>query len=134
MNRCVILAARPVSVQMREYFRDDDYIIAVDAGYENARKLCVTPDICIGDFDSMDEPTGNIETIRLPKEKNETDTYAAAQIAVKKGCKEVFILGGLGGRLDHSIANMQTLVYLEKNGIRATLANETNEITVLLSG
>lgn len=134
-QRCVIIAARPISVQMREHIYDNDYIIAVDSGYENARKLCVVPDLCIGDFDSTGIPKGvDYEIVRLPREKNETDTYAAAMRAVEAGCKEVMILGGLGGRIDHTIANMQTLIYLEKHGIRATLADEENEISVLLSG
>lgn len=134
MGRCVIISAFEVSILMREYIKDDDFIIAVDAGYENARKLCVSPNLFIGDYDSAPQPNTTLEIIKLPKEKDDTDTMAAAKEAVVRGFDEVLILGGIGGRFDHTFANLHTLIYLEKNNVTATLADENNEITVLLSG
>ncbi|MEG2660548.1 MAG: thiamine diphosphokinase [Oscillospiraceae bacterium] len=134
MKRCIILAARPISVQMREYCNEGDYVIAVDAGYENARTLCLTPNLYVGDFDSADVPKNAVNVMRLPSEKDETDTYYAAQKAVGEGFTDVLILGGMGGRFDHTLANMSTLLYLAKNKVNAIMADENNEISVLLPG
>ncbi|MBP8855188.1 MAG: thiamine diphosphokinase [Oscillospiraceae bacterium] len=134
MNRCIILAAMPVTVQMREYCSDGDYVIAVDAGYENARTLCLTPDLYVGDFDSAPPLKNAQNIIRLAQDKDETDTYYAAKLAVERGFTDVVILGGLGGRFDHSLANMAALLYLAQHGVRAKLADENNEISVLLPG
>jgi thiamine pyrophosphokinase len=88
----------------------------------------------LGDFDSAPVPTERPDAERLPTEKDDTDTHYAARRALELGCDEVVILGGLGGRLDHTLANMQTLVFLEKQGVHAVLADETTQVNVLLHG
>ena len=132
--KCVIFAGMPVPQTLCRFWQDADLVIAADAGYENARRLGVEPDLLLGDYDSALCPPQNAKTVVLPAEKDDTDTYYAARRAIELGATEAVILGGLGGRLDHTLANLQTLVFLAKNGVRAWLADEANEVTVLLPG
>ncbi len=135
MKKCVIFAAQPVGRELLHWCRGADLVIAADAGYRHAMELGVEPDLLLGDYDSA-PPPGSVsgKTVRLPAEKDDTDTFYAAREAVKAGCGEVVILGGLGGRLDHTMANLNTLVYLAQHGIRGVLAGERNEVTVLPQG
>lgn len=130
--KCVIFAGRPVSEGLCRYWRDADCVIAADAGYETARRLGVGADVLLGDYDSA--PCPGHGALLLPAEKDDTDTQAAAREAVRRGADEVVILGGLGGRLDHTIANLHTLVFLARRGVRALLADEENEVRALLPG
>ncbi len=132
--KCVIFAGMPVPQTLRRFWQDADYVIAADAGYENARRLGLEPDLLLGDYDSAPRPPQNAKTLVLPAEKDDTDTYFAARRAIALGADEAVILGGLGGRLDHTLANLQTLVFLAKNGVRAWLADEANEVTALMPG
>lgn len=132
--KCVIFAGMPVSQALCRFWQDADLIIAADAGYENARRLGLEPDLLLGDYDSAPRPPQSAKTLVLPAEKDDTDTYFAARRAIALGADEAVILGGLGGRLDHTLANLQTLVFLAQNGVRAWLADEANEVTALLPG
>lgn len=132
--KCVILAGMPVSQQMKKFCLDADFIIAADAGYENARAIGIEPDLFLGDYDSAPCPSQIEKTIVLPPEKDDTDTFFAVRQALARNADEIIILGGMGGRFDHTLANLQTLIYLAQKGIRALLADENNEITVLTPG
>ena len=131
--KCVIFAAMPVSAQMLRYCEDTDIVIAADAGWHSASKLGIEPDIFLGDFDSAEVPQGK-DVLHLPQEKDDTDTLYAARKAIALGAHEVVILGGLGGRFDHTIANLHTLLFLQSAGVHAVLADEKTEITVLSAG
>lgn len=133
MKRCVIFAAQPVGQALRPWCDGASLVIAADAGYRGARALGVEPDMLLGDYDSAPPPQAG-KTVYLPAEKDDTDTFYAARQALARGCDEVVILGGLGGRVDHTVANLHTLVFLARHGAHAVLADEKNEITVLLPG
>ncbi|MEG2673099.1 MAG: thiamine diphosphokinase [Ruthenibacterium sp.] len=134
MKRCVIFAAMPVDETLSAYYADADIILAADAGYLSVQKLGLTPTLLLGDYDSAPVPQSDVPVLQLPAEKDDTDTYFAAKKAVEFGAEEVTILGGLGGRLDHTLANLQTILFLQEQGISAVLADEHTEIRVLLSG
>lgn len=87
-----------------------DYIIAADGGQNRAREFGLQPDCVIGDFDSttLDEDFDCIY-ITYPAEKDLTDTEAALTHALEKGCRNVILLGGMGGRLDHTMGNIGLL-------------------------
>ena len=109
--------------------KEDDLIIAADGGYENAKKLGVTPHIAVGDFDSFtgELPTG-IETLQVPTEKDFTDSQLAVDVARKKGATEIFLIGGLDGRLDHALSNLAILEDLWHAHIRAILSDGRNRV------
>ena len=121
MSRCVIISACPVSPELAEALRPDDFIIACDAGYRNCAPLGRRPNIIVGDFDTAPCPEQqDDDIIVLPHVKDDTDTEYAAKLVSEKGFDEVLLLGGLGGRrVEHTLANLCTGLGLEQRGIRA---------------
>lgn len=133
MNRCVIVGAAPVDdpVRLRDYVRPDDVIVAADGGQKTLQAMGLVPALVVADFDSSTLPEAfdsATEVIRLPVCKDETDTLTAAHIAFERGCRDFLLLGCLGGRLDHTVANLQVLADLTAKGCRAMLADECNEV------
>ena len=110
-----------------------DLVIAADAGYLTAKELGVTPDILLGDFDTLGEeniPDG-IECLRVPCEKNDTDTQLAVKVAIERGAKEIVIVGGVSGRLDHTLSTLAILEDLwerKKDRIYAILTDGKNRV------
>ena len=106
--------------------RADDLVIAADSGLAAARAFGVVPHILLGDFDSLGDPTAqglppSVEFLRVPAEKDDTDTQLAASVALARGATEVLVVGGFGGRPDHTLANIQLLAMLSQKGISAYL-------------
>ncbi len=112
---------------------DVDLTIAADSGYATAEKLGITPDITMGDFDSYREalPTG-MNVLRVACEKDVTDTMLACEYAKEHGCRYITILGGTGGRIDHSLSNVLYLEGLRREGIRVKLTDGENTVQVIL--
>lgn len=111
----------------------EDLVIAADSGYKNARALGARVDVLIGDFDSLGDvsvPSG-IERITLPCEKDKTDTQAALDLAVERGCDEIVIVGGIGSRLDHSMSTAALLEEFKTRGIHGYVTNGYNRIHYL---
>ena len=134
-KRAVILSAVPVSVAMGRYAQPGDFVVACDAGYRNAERLDLRPDLIVGDFDSAPMPKTEHETIVLPHVKDDTDTQYAAHWLLEHGYDEITLLGALGGaRLEHTLANLATGLYLAKNGVKVLLANERSELRFLVPG
>lgn len=104
-------------------------IICADRGYDIAREAGVVPDMIVGDFDSSGiTPPGDIKVIRVNPEKDDTDTILACNIAIDEGCDEIRMYCALGGRPDHSIANIQTLEYLRTRGVSGIIVGERSKI------
>ena len=94
----------------------DDIVIAADSGYKSAEALGIKVDILIGDMDSLKhvpEGKGDMEIIRLPEEKDVTDTQAAVELAIEKGAEGIYIIGGIGSRLDHTLSSIAILERIE---------------------
>ncbi|WP_419026085.1 thiamine diphosphokinase [Emergencia sp.] len=89
-------------------FTSFDTIICADGGFLLAQKLGLLPDLLIGDYDSCDQPEDQ-DVIKLPMEKDMTDSEAAIDLAVSRGASHITVLGGLGGRFDHTMGNMGML-------------------------
>ncbi len=107
----------------------DDLLIAADSGYKNAKSLCDEVDIFVGDMDSYDGEIGDgVEIIRLKPEKDVTDTQAAFELAVERGAKDIYIVGGLDGRLDHTLSNLAILEDAKERGLRAQINNGYNRV------
>ncbi len=107
-------------------FDDDKYTICADGGYLLAKRMNVVPDVIIGDFDtfSEEELPDNCEIIKHPEDKDDTDTMLAVKLALNRGYKNIVICGAIGGRLDHTFANIQTLRYIMKHGGYGELAGD----------
>ena len=121
MRRCFIFAAGTY-YGLRERPRTGDLVLAADAGYLACRQAGVVPDLLLGDFDSMDQPVDFDRVRRMPVEKDDTDTMLAVKTGLEQGCGEFYLYGGTGGkRLDHTLANLQTLLYLRRRGARGYL-------------
>lgn len=105
-----------------------DFIICADAGAKHILPLGVKPDVYLGDFDSCDVHDRGIPIVKFKKEKDETDTFLAAEYAIKKGYNEIVIIGALGGRADHSAANVFLLKYLLQKGVKAFLEDGKNTV------
>lgn len=115
-------------------FLEDDYIICADGGYRYAKAEGICPDIVIGDFDSMaDEPVDS-QVIRLQTEKDDTDTLVCLNHGIEKGFDTFVILGGLGGRLDHTIANLQVISHAIDKKKSIWIIDGKNRATMIDSG
>lgn len=131
MKRCFVFAAGSF-FGLRERPRPGDIVIAADAGYQVCQRANIVPDLVLGDFDSMEEPAGASNLRRLPVEKDDTDTLAALRVGLERGCQEFYIYGGTGGkRLDHTLANLQSLLFLRRQGARGFLYGDAFLWTVI---
>jgi thiamine pyrophosphokinase len=115
-----------------------DYVACADGGLDHALAAGVRPDAVIGDFDSADEASlaraaadGSIELIRLNPEKDDTDMIAAVKHAIAKGMSDFLIIGGLSGRFDHSLGNVQTLSFLLDMKSRGWIVDGPNRCTMI---
>lgn len=132
MRRCFIFAAGSF-YGLRERPGDPgDFVIAADAGYQTCLKESVRPDLLLGDFDSMEPPADFAHVRRLPVEKDDTDTLAAIKVGLERGCTDFLIYGGTGGkRLDHTLANLQSLLFLRRRGAKGFLFGDDFLWTVM---
>lgn len=108
-----------------------DYIIAADNGFSHLKRLQIRPDIVIGDFDSLEEIPLNEKIIQHPIEKDDTDMMLAIKAGLELGYRTFIIYGGLGGRLDHTFANIQMLIYLSTKGSRGYLLDGDRVVTAI---
>ena len=129
--RALIYAGGEIApANISEHPAEGDLTIAADSGWHNAALLGVTPAVLLGDFDSIgteDLPEA-AEILQLPPEKDRTDTQLAVSLALSRGAAEIVIIGGLSGRLDHTLSNVSLLEALAARGIAA---KEENLFTIL---
>jgi len=134
-THCVIITAYcPDDITELVADIQNDYVICADGGKEIAARHGIKPDIIIGDFDSSSAPQQTEGVIVVPVEKDDTDTMLCIKHAIAMGCKSITIIGGIGGRLDHTVANIQSLYYCAKAGVEAKLAAEKNTAWIMLPG
>ena len=109
----------------------NDYVIAADGGFDYATHLGLIPNIAIGDFDSISTSALPENRIVHPPEKDETDMMLALRHGLDKGYHTIHIYGGLGGRLDHTLANIQNLAWLAGEGGQGFLFSDLYTISVI---
>lgn len=124
-GKCIIVAAGDLTVSEMD-ISEGDLVIAVDGGLEYCRALGMEPDLVLGDFDSVgEELLAQVElwersdperVVRLKPEKDDTDTLAAVRVALERGYNSFLLYGAMGGRLEHTIANIQCLLFLRHHG------------------
>lgn len=109
----------------------DDQIIAADGGYRYLKMLGIEPHVLLGDFDSLDVVPEHRHLIRHSPLKDDTDMALAVAYAVEEGSERFFLYGGMGGRLDHTIANIQLLTGMARRGLEAYLVGKENIVTAI---
>ena len=127
MSKCVLVCAGDLTVGSIP-ITEGDYVIAVDGGLMYCESLGIEPDLIVGDFDSLTdsfaEALKEIESkfpekvVRLNPMKDDTDTMAALKIGIEKGFEIFYMYGCGGGRLEHTIANIQSLIYLKDRDLK----------------
>lgn len=140
MKRCVIVSAGEIRdyERARSFLREGDFFVFCDGGLAHAGGLCVKPDIIVGDFDSCKASdlseyagtAGHPEIIKLPREKDDTDTMYAVRLAVERGFDDFLFLGAMGARFDHALANVSVLLFLDGLGIKALLVDDYSEMQI----
>ena len=116
---------------LKNIIMEDDYVIYCDSGLKHMDKLGLKPSLIVGDFDSHVNPHMDVETIVLPTVKDDTDTFFAAKEGVKRGFGEFVLVGVIGERLDHSLANVSILLYLRANGRRAQIIDDYSVMKIV---
>lgn len=119
------------------HMSEADLIIAADSGYNNASRLGVRPGLLLGDLDSIDRKSlapdelEHIEKIIVPAIKDDTDTQLAVDTAISRGADEIYIIGGLGGRLDHTLSSVFLLEYIADRGAGAVMTDGQSRVRVM---
>ena len=132
MEECVIFCAAECDGLARP-IGPESFVIAADGGLRHTEKLGITPNAVLGDFDSLGFcPEGaNV----FPVEKDDTDAMLAVRLGLRRGCGEFLLYGSLDGpRLDHTVANFQTLQFLADHGAVGYLIGNTAMVTVVKNG
>lgn len=116
-----------------EHPKSGDLVIAADSGWHNAVALGEHPELLVGDFDSigLKDPPAGVELYRAPAEKDDTDTQLAVSLALSRGANDIVIIGGLSGRLDHTLSNLAILERLQSNRVHGVIADGRNRIRFL---
>jgi len=112
----------------------NDFVICADGGYEIAREAGITPGLVIGDSDSgkmQPSPDSKTEVIRFPATKDVSDTFLCVKHAVDLGYEDITIIGGIGGRLDHTMSNIQTLSHFSGLVQKLVMVDGKNFVTVI---
>jgi len=131
MRRCFLVGAAPKAAHIAP--QPGDFVIAADGGYNHLLAQAITPDLLIGDMDSITGalPEG-IPCIKASAEKDDTDLVLAFEEGYRRGCRH-FVLAGASSneRMDHSMANLQLLVKAAKRGASAILQDEAYSTTAI---
>ena len=133
MKRCVIVGGADIkrTERIRGLLRKDDYVIYCDSGLRHRDDLGAEPSLIVGDFDSHENPNLPVETIVLPRAKDDTDTVYAVKEALKRGFTEFLLIGVIGARFDHTLGNVSILLKLDSLGKKATIIDDYSEMEVV---
>lgn len=134
MRTCYIICAGDADI-ISINKSDGDYIIAADAGFKHCERNNIEPDLITGDFDSLGFMPDKKNIVRLPVKKDDTDTFAAVKIGLKKGYSRFVLFGASGGaRPEHTYANIAVLAYISKLGGTAFMDCGSYTVTAVTNG
>lgn len=128
---CYIVGASLSETEVTFSRKSSDFVIAADGGYDLLKEYNIEPDVVIGDFDSLNSPLHHKCIIQHPVEKDDTDSFLAYKLGFEKGYRIFVVYGGMGGRMDHTVANIQMLSHMAKNGVRGFLVGENTVMTAI---
>lgn len=112
----------------------DRVIVAADGGMKKLEKLGIVPDRAVGDLDSLESAPDTGSFKLLPHIKDTTDMYEAVRIGLSLGCTDFLIYGGTGGRLDHTLANIQLAAELSAKNNRVNIFGDRYVLTAVTNG
>lgn len=133
MRRCIIITSY-LDGKIKDLvdISHEDYIICADGGYDLAVAAEITPDMVLGDFDSSKlKIPDNINMRAVPSKKDVTDTALCLEHALAVGFTSTLIIGGIGGRLDHTLANIQNLFKYKRAGLSIMMIDKDNIVIPL---
>lgn len=143
---CIISAGDVNTTYLLNKKSEYHFFIAADAGYEKAKNTGIIPELAVGDFDSISQPLSQYTSsasssnsmsdypkfIQFPIEKDFSDTHLAIEEGIKLGYTHFHVYGALGGdRFSHSLANIQTLLFMKKKNVSVTLIGMHETIYLL---
>lgn len=129
MKTCYIIGAGDVT-DLGITAKKDDFIICADGGYKYKNLLGRECDLVVGDFDSFGKVPETDKKIVVPCQKDVTDMMLAVMTGYDRGYRNFVLFGALGGnRYDHSVANIQLLIYVASKGARGTIIHGNNVLT-----
>lgn len=135
-KRCIIVGG--ADINNYEYIKSrltaEDFFIYCDSGLKHMGALGVSPNLIIGDFDSHENPHLDVETIVLPREKDDTDTVYAIKEAINRGFDDFLLIGVVGARLDHTLGNVYILQYLSNRGKKAIIIDDYSDMELVTPG
>lgn len=131
---CFIVGAGAAPPDLQIPLRPDDLLIAADGGLPAVERMGLCPHLVIGDFDSLGHVPSNSNTVVLPTEKDVTDMHAAIQLGLERGYTRFALYGGTGGRMDHTLANLQLLDGLARQNCRGFLVGDGTVATAVHNG
>ena len=133
---CYIIGAGPCTGLKKEGFSpaEGDYIIAADGGLAYLEEAGVKADLVVGDFDTLGYEPDHENVLRLQREKDWTDTFVAMEKGLELGYRRFEFYGCLGGRLEHTVANLQHLAWLSDRGLEGVMKGENRLVTTVSGG
>ena len=131
---CYIVGAMSLTPDLRPCPRREDYVIAADRGFDSLMAYGVNPNLAVGDFDSLGHRPNHPNVIQLPTEKDDTDMVFALRKGLELDYRRFILLGGVGGRLEHTLGNLQLLDWLTLRGAQGFLAGEKTAATCIRDG
>lgn len=142
MKSCIILNGEINNyklIKSKINNEDYDYIICADGGANHTYKMDIIPDFIVGDLDSAKDniinyyKNNNVKFKKFPCKKDETDTELCIYLSNILNCKEIHIIGALGGRLDHTLANINILSAIKKLGIKCKIISDKEEVFIAIN-
>lgn len=133
MTRCVIIGGAHIGdyENVRSHFRLGDFFVFCDGGLYHEEMLEISPHLIVGDFDSHPKPHRSVETLILPREKDDTDTVFAVKEGLRRGFDEFLLVGVVGNRLDHTVANLGILLFLDNREKKALMVDDYSEMEIV---
>lgn len=142
MKACILLNGKIEDINfLKEVIGNEkyDYIICADGGANYLYKLNIVPDYILGDLDSLQLKAKDyfkekgVNFKKFPERKNETDAQLCIHLAKSLGVLQIELLGALGGRIDHTVANINLMYYIKKLGINPVIKNDKEDLYMIES-
>ncbi len=133
IKKCTIISGAPDNDIdfLKDNICKNSYIICADSGYLNCIKAGFLPNLIIGDFDSSKKPDFDCEIITLEVEKAFTDSFHCVMEAITRGYNDIQIFCAIGSRIDHTYSNILLLDYCQKHGVKCSIVNRKNRISLI---